>query len=137
MIKRRLSAVISILSLLAATPAEAQTQKVTAPWYSLGRISGGVAGSTTSGATAVALPGSNAPVAWACNTGANDAYIAFGGASVSVSATTGSWLKSGQCTAYDLNPQGTYFDHVAVVTASSTTTVALETGIGMPPVWHQ
>jgi hypothetical protein len=125
-------ALLLAAAILGPVPASAQSNynKTSQIWASQGRISSiNVTGTT--GATA--LPGVGL-IAWICNTGSNDAYLAFGPSSVTVTVANGSWLKAGTCWAYDLLPFGTLFPYVATITASSTTTLYVETGIGTPPL---
>jgi hypothetical protein len=126
-------ALVFVLSLLLGAPAFGQDvpAKVEQPWYSQGRISNI---NVTNASAATALPATG-NVALICNTGSNDAYLAFGGSSASVTTANGSWLKSGLCGAYDRFPIGQSgpFAYVAAITASSTTTLYVETGLGTPP----
>ena len=128
-----------LLSLMVAGAAFGQSgtfpAKVQQPWYQQGKISGGISVSNTSGATA--LPVSSGFTAWICNTGSNDAYLAFGSSNAVVATTTGSsWLKASTCANYDLFPSTGItapFSYIAAITASSTTTLAVETGSGTGP----
>lgn len=116
----------------AAFAQPASYAKVQTPWYQQGKISGGVAVTNSSAATALPAAGLTA---WICNTGSNDAYLAFGTSNAVTATTTGSsWLKSGTCGSYDLNPLFTTFTWMASLTASSTTTLTVETGLGIGPV---
>lgn len=110
--------------------------KVSAVWFQQGKISGGISVSNSSAATQ--LPNSGGVpvglIGWICNTGSNDAYLAFGTTSgVTATVTGSSWLKNGTCAAYDLQAFTTVNKYVAAITASSTTTLTVETGIGTPP----
>jgi hypothetical protein len=111
--------------------AQAAYSKVQGPWYQQGKLSGGIAVTNSSAATALPATGFTA---WICNTGANDAFLAFGPDNTVTATTTGSsWLKSGTCGNYDLNPLTVKFTFVAALTASSTTTLTVETGLGNGP----
>lgn len=79
---------------------------------------------TASGRVAFATPG---PTALIINTGANAAYLKFGGSTVT--ATTSNYLLNPGCAmAWDVNGQG----YVAAITGSSTTTLSVATGGGVP-----
>lgn len=105
--------------------------KVETPWFQQGKISGGISVSGTSSATALPAIGL---IAWVCNTGANDAYLAFGTANtVAATVNSSSWLKAGTCGNYDLFAFKSLSTFVAAITASSTTTLAVETGTGTGP----
>jgi len=126
-------AAVALAALLAAQPARAQV--VSLAWTPSGRLAAAINVTNASGATA--LP-SGGHVAWLCNIGSNDAYVAFGTSnSVSTTATAGSWLKQGKCANYNLYPYGNgglIYTYIAAITASSTTTIAVETGDGTPPL---
>lgn len=103
--------------------------KVSESWFPQGRISNI---SVTNSSAATALPTSGF-VAKICNTGTNDAYLAFGAANtVTVSTANGSLLTAGWCWGYDLRAFGNVSLYVAAITASSTTTLYVETGSGTP-----
>lgn len=130
-------AAAAALALLAVGPAAAQSSsvygKVQQPWSQQGKISGGVSVTTTSAATALPPAGLSA---WICNTGAVDAYVAFGTANTVAATVNGSsWLKSSTCGTYDLFPyfNGGASTFLAAITASGSTTLAVETGIGSGP----
>lgn len=130
--KRSLAALGVALAILAPLSAAAQsTAKTEQIWFPQARRSSPISVTTSSAATA--LPASGF-VALVCNTGSADAYLAFGATSgVTVSATNGSWLKAGLCGAYDLNPRsGVINTFVAAITASSSTSLYVETGTGTP-----
>jgi hypothetical protein len=121
------------LCLLWLGPVWGQASKVAEVWQSGGRLAP-VTASTTSGTTAVALP-TPGNVAWVCDSGAQDVYVAVGGSSISVTTSTGSWLMHGTCAAYDLTHGnvGQAYGYLAAITSFSTTTLEIETGTGTPP----
>lgn len=125
---------LAALVLLAVSISGACAQgyaKVETPWFQQGKISGGI--SVTSSSSPTTLPAAGL-IAWVCNTGAVDAYIAVGPTnSVSATVNGSSWLKAGTCGSYDLNPFNSANRFIAAITASSTTTLTVETGIGNPP----
>lgn len=128
-------ALIAALSIPQAPAAIAQgTANVSATWFTQGRLASNV--SVTNSSARTLLPTSGL-ITWVCNVGTtNDAFIAFGGSTVSVTATTGTWLKAGTCGGYSLVPVssgGTRAGYIAAITASSTTTLRVETGSGTPP----
>lgn len=133
-----LRSLILPLALCAAllAPAWAQNNatyaKVEPSWFQQGKISGGV--SVTNASAATALPAAGF-VAWICNTGATDAYLAFDGSGVVATVTGSSWLKAGTCGNYDLFPpfNTSKAGFVAAITPSSTTTLTVETGLGSGP----
>lgn len=110
--------------------AQANYGKVSQVWSQQGKISGGIAVGSSSAATLLPSAGQ---IAWICNTGSVDAYLAFGATNAVVAAsTTSSWLKNGTCAAYDLFPFTILNRYVASIAATSTT-LTVETGIGTPP----
>lgn len=101
-----------------------------APFYQNWGPTGVTTLAVTSSTARVILPTPAAPTALICNQSAsNDAYLAFGGVTV-VATTSGYWLKAGLCRAYNLKPFGTQYLYVAAITASSTATLRIETGVG-------
>lgn len=124
----------ALIALFALAPAFAQVGygKVESPWFQQGKISAGISVSASSSPTALPSAGL---VAWICNTGSTDAYLAFGRDNTVAATVNGStWLKAGTCGNYDLLPfSGTKFSFVAAITATSTTTLTVETGIGSGP----
>jgi len=106
--------------------------KVEPTWFQQGKISGGI--SVTNSSARTALPAAGF-VAWVCNTGSNDAYLAFGDVTVVGTVTGSSWLKAGTCGNYDLFPpfNAAKAGYVAALTGSSTTTLTIETGLGTGP----
>lgn len=108
--------------LLLAAPALAQGGPALYP-------SAGASLSVTSSSSRVALP-NTAPLAtslWLMNDGATEAFYAFG--SATVAATTSSPpIPAGSCQAVDSGKQ----PYIAAITASSTTTLRLIQGTGMP-----
>jgi hypothetical protein len=116
------------------TSAWAAATKVSLVWQSTGRLPS--ATSVTATPATTQLPTGNGNVVWVCNVGVQDAYIAVGGSSITVSATTGTWLKAGTCGTYDLQPLSAsqpIYGYIAAVTATSTTNLEIETGLGTPP----
>jgi len=87
---------------------------------------GPVSLSVSNSSSRVALPTSG-PTALIVNTGANTAYLAFGSSSVTA-ATTGILLSPGCSTAFNVNGQ----TYIAAITASSTTTLSVTSGSGLP-----
>jgi hypothetical protein len=82
--------------------------------------------SVSNSSSRVVLP-SPGPTALIINTGSNAAYLAFG--SSSVTATTSGYLLSPGCSvAFNVSGQ----TYVAAITASSTTTLKITTGSGLP-----
>lgn len=125
-----------VAALTAWLPAQTKAQVPQAPnvrstWLELGKITGGVSVSTSSNPTALPQGGSTA---WVCNTGTTDAYLAFGGSTVSAQSggtNNNSWLKAGNCQNYNLERvTGGPATFMAAVTALGTTTLQVETGIG-------
>lgn len=121
-----------VVSFLMITSSFAQSSysKVEVPWYQQGKISGGISVSNTSAATLLPTAGQ---IAWVCNTGSNDAYIAFGSSAVTATSTGSSWLKASACASYDLYPFRSAPAYLAAITGSSTTNLTVETGIGSGP----
>jgi hypothetical protein len=129
----RLAAVFIAAMIVFVCPASAQGYgKVQQLWFPQGKISGGISVSGTSAATQLPTSGQSA---WICNSGTTDAYLAFGPTNSATATVNGSsWLKAGTCGTYDLNPFTTLNRYVAAITASSTTTLAVETGLGDGPM---
>lgn len=67
-----------------------------------------------------------------CNQGSADVYLAFGTANTLTATTSGNWLKSSKCQVYSLQPFGVLFTYIAAITASSSATLYIETGVGTP-----
>lgn len=73
------------------------------------------------------------PSASICNRGTVDIYVNPFGTSNSVVATTNSYLIiAGACRSYNLKPSTTQYTYWAAITASGSSTVYLETGLGTP-----
>jgi hypothetical protein len=119
---RRLAAFL-FLVLAAALAAPAPVAAQSSPSFS---PTGGVALSVSNSSSRVAFatPG---PTALIINTGSNAAYLNFGGSGVTAT-TSGYLLNPGCSVAYDVSGQG----YVAAITASSTTTLSVYTGSGLP-----
>lgn len=119
----------AVALLAAAVPALGQAPSpVYESWYPTGRASLSVSNVSAR----VALP-SVGPSALLCNTGGADAFMQLGGSSVAAVAATSYALRAGTCAVYNLRPaSGTAPTYVAGITASSTTTIYIETGIGAP-----
>lgn len=136
-IKSALAATAFLLAVAVTftSPAAAQDAagKTYAPWHMIARLSSAI--SVTGSSAPTALP-SGGLSAWLCNTGSNDAYVAFGNANTVTASLTGSdYLKAGTCADYDLYPIGqpsTPYTYVAIIGTGSTT-VTVETGIGQAP----
>jgi ATP-dependent protease ClpP protease subunit len=78
------------------------------------------------------FPGTG-PTGRICNRGAVDVYVNPQGTSNSVVATTNSYLiVAGTCQSYNLKPSTTQFTYWAGITASGSTTIYVETGLGAP-----
>lgn len=111
--------------------AQAQAPNVTVSWLPLGKIAAGVSVTTSSAATA--LPTTGGSTLYIFNSGSQDAFVAVGGSSVTASATAGgsTLIKAGTCANVSrLNASGQVQAYIAAITASSTTTLAVESGIG-------
>lgn len=132
MFKKFSAALVAAFFMSAPALAQApQAPLVAQAWLPAGNISGGV--SVTSSTSNTALPAAG-DVAWVCNTGSIDAYLAFGGSSVVATTAGSSLLKSQTCAPYAKRiNSGTLATFIAAITASSTTTLSVETGIGTPP----
>lgn len=126
----------ALIAIGLASPVCAQNapEKVVIPWFMLSKLSSQISVTTSSAASL--LP-SSGHILWACNTGANDAYLSFGNTnSVTTAVATGTKLASGTCSAYDLYPigqQGAPFTYVAAIGNGGSTSIYVETGIGQPP----
>lgn len=128
------------VALLLAMPAWAQPStfpaKVEQPWFPQGRLATPI---TATGSSSATLLPSAGFIGWLCNTGTADAWVGFGTANtVTTSATTGTYLKAGSCSSYDLFPAigaaaGPY-TYVATITGGTSTTITVETGMGQPPL---
>jgi len=79
----------------------------------------------------VAFP-SIGPSALICNKGTADVYLAFGIDNTVTATTSGFWLKASKCQVYALRPFGVLFTYLAAITASSTASLYIETGLGTP-----
>ena len=70
-----------------------------------------------------------------CNVGSGDAYLTFGvDNTVLATINTGSWLRSGSCLPYNLQPfAGTSYSYLAAITnGADTASLYVETGMGVP-----
>lgn len=73
------------------------------------------------------------PTGRICNKGSVDAYINPQGTANTVSATTNSYVvPAGTCQSYNLKPSTTQYTYWAGITASGSTTIYVETGLGTP-----
>lgn len=118
----------AITMALLASPAMAQaSQSPTINWAPVGIASLSVSTSSAN----VAMP-SIGPSALICNKGSADVYLAFGTNNTVAATTSGFWLKASKCQVYALRPFGTLFTYLAAITASSTATLYIETGLGTP-----
>lgn len=116
------------MALLVSSPAVAQAPAVSQSWFPQGRTSLSATGVTGN----VALPSAGL-ILNVCNSGANDAYLNFGTSnSVTATTTAGFLLKAGFCQAYSRQGFGTTNTFLAGITASSTTTIYIESGTGTP-----
>lgn len=120
--RRILAALFAIAALALLGPSVALGQATSS--FSPTALPASLSVSTSSSRVAFPSPG---PTALIVNTGVNNAYLAFG--SSSVAATTGGFLLGPGCsTAYSIAGQS----YMAAITASSTTTLAVTTGAGLP-----
>lgn len=123
---RRLAFLFPILAFIAfaaAQPERAYGQALTA-FNPIGQTSLSV----TTATGRVVLPTPASPTALITNTGAtNAAYLKFGNAAVTA-ATTDTLLAAGCSAAFSVNGQ----TYVAAITGSSTTTLKITTGGGIP-----
>src|SRR5580692_1386258 len=86
--------------------------------------------SITNSSSAHLYPGLG-PTARICNTGTVTAYINPQGTANTVTATTnGYWLPAGTCQPYNIKPSTTQYTYFAAITASGSTTLYVETGLG-------
>ena len=116
---RFLAAAFLILGLAAVLPAGAQVATSFSP-------NGSATLSVSGSSSRVAFPTSG-PTALIINVGSNAAYLKFGSSAV-VATTSGYLLNPGCSVAYDISGQG----YVAGITASSTTSLSVLTGAGIP-----
>jgi hypothetical protein len=133
MFKKIALAAVALLFLAIPAFAQSAPAKVNEPWLMLSRLTSAISVSGTTGDTALPTQGLTA---WVTNTGSTDAYFTLGYANtVTTTTTTGDYLKAGTCSTVDLFPIGASgpFTYIALITASSTTTVTIEAGIGEPP----
>ena len=126
--------IAAAFALAAAFPAYAQVASapnVTISWLPLGKISAGIS-VTTSPSAATSLP-SGGDTVYVFNSGSEDAFVAIGGNAVAASTTSGgsTLVKAGTCANVNRrNSTGILQNYISAVTASNTTTLAVETGIG-------
>jgi hypothetical protein len=127
---KRIASAIALAALFLAGAAHADPGGPTYhSWQSLGRLASPISVTNSSAATALPVGGLTAEV---CNQGTTDAYVTLGTANtITTSATTGTWIKNGTCSALNLQPSpGTKYTYIAAITASSTTTLYVEVGNG-------
>lgn len=136
---RKILAPLALAALLLFSPAGGRLAlaqqsgpiKTSEVWLLQGRLASPISVTSTPAATQLPIAGF---VARVCNTGSVDAYVNVGVSSgATTSTTTGSWLPAGWCWGYDLRAYGVAYTWIAAVTASSTTTLTVETGQGTPP----
>jgi hypothetical protein len=135
---KRLAALAGWLALIALSaiwPANAQDapSKVRQSWLMQSKLTSAISVTTSSAATQ--LPATGLTL-WACNTGANDAYLTLGSSNaVTTTIATGSWLKASTCTGYDLYPPGLAgpYTWIALIGSGGATVVYVEAGMGTPP----
>lgn len=121
------------LALAAILPARAQVAapNVAVTWLPIGKMASGIS-VTTSPSAAAALPAGGDSL-YIFNTGAQDAFVAIGGASVAASTTAGgsTLVKAGTCANINRRNQGNVVqNYISAITATSTTTLAVESGVG-------
>ena len=121
------------LALAAILPARAQVAapNVAVTWLPIGKMASGIS-VTTSASSAAALPAGGESL-YIFNTGAQDAFVAIGGASVAASTTAGgsTLVKAGTCANINRRNQGNVVqNYISAITATSTTTLAVESGVG-------
>lgn len=80
----------------------------------------------TNATSSVALGAALGPVGWICNIGSSDAYVKFGGASVTASTTLDTLVRASMCAQLDASA-ATY---LAFITSSGTTTLVTSIGNG-------
>lgn len=122
MMRRTLAAFLPaiLMALFLASPAFPQTT----PSFSPTALPASLSVSNSSARVAFPSPG---PTALIINIGSSAAYLNFGGSTVT--ATTGGYLLGIGCSmAYNVSGQG----YIAGITASSTTTLSITTGSGIP-----
>lgn len=112
------------------SPAHAQviTQPGTINWAPVGGPATLAVTNTTGN---VALP-SIGPTAFVCNKGSADVFLRFGIDNTVVATASNYWLKANKCQAYAINAFGVLDTYLAAITASSTATLYIETGVGTP-----
>lgn len=125
----------------AVLAASAATAHAAASWTPVGRVMVNVPASPEASArTELAVAVGTRMIAWICNTGGNDVYLALAPEdTVTVTVNGGAWLKAGRCTIFDLLPlldtgrsrPTTAF--LASIASGGTTTLDVETGYGRPP----
>lgn len=120
-----------LFSISAAIAQALQPIPIASVWLPQGRISS-ISVTTSSAATALPTTGLTA---WLCNTGSNDAFLAFGIANtITATVAAGSRLAAGGCGAYPLAPRaGVAYTYVAAIGSGGSTTIYVETGLGNPP----
>ncbi len=109
-------------------------------WIMVGKLNSPMA--VTGTTSYVQLPpaisgttGSRGLTARICNVGSGDAYLTFGvDNTVLATINTGSWLRSGSCLPYNLQPfAGTSYSYLAAITnGADTASLYVETGMGVP-----
>jgi hypothetical protein len=67
-----------------------------------------------------------------CNQGNVDAYVKLGTAITITAALTDTWIPAGTCQALNLKPFNTQYTYLAGITASGSTTLRAEAGLGVP-----
>src|SRR5579859_7235155 len=133
---RKVAVSAALIAGLSLGHAHAQPIPVAQAWNPQGKLASPVSVSNSSSVTQLPASGN---VAWLCNTGSVDAYVAFGTTnSIAATATGSSWLKAGTCGSYLLWPlgpsnNGIVYTYVAMITATGTTSVNVETGTATPP----
>lgn len=134
--KRIVLAAALAFGLAFAAAAQTQPPIMTAQvWLPQSRLAAPVTVNSVSSVAALPSPGF---IAFICNLGSQDAYLAFGtSGSLTVSTTTGSWLKAQGCGSYSLVPNpgniSPVNSFIAAITVSGSTTLYIEAGQGTPP----
>lgn len=104
-------------------------------WIMKSRLSAAI--NVTAASLATALPASpaatlGAAIAWVCNTGTKDVYIAFGASDGVVTADNGAFVKAGSCRAFALQYSNVGTHILTICGGTDTTTVTVEVGTGDP-----
>lgn len=128
--------VITLAGALALASSAALAQIGSAPvyqsWFQIGTP---ITGWTVSGTSSNQPLPTGGNVERVCNQGSVDAYIALGTSNAVTATTNGTWVQNGTCISVSINPYGnasTQYTYIAGITASGSTTVRVEAGVGSP-----